>query len=86
MTGFVIESIGGVAAVLTTLAFLPQVIKTWKSKDAKSLSMPMLLMTFLGICLWAFYGVLKGSLPLIVANSITAINAGILIFFKLKYK
>ncbi len=86
MDPFFIELIGSVAAVLTTLAFLPQVFKTWKTKETQSLSLPMLLLTFVGVCLWMTYGLLLQSFPLIVGNIITAINAGILIGFKLKFK
>ena len=81
-----IEGIGLAAALLTTAAFLPQVYKTWKTKDVSSLSLPMLVMFLTGIILWLAYGVLLASPSLIFANSITTISAFLLIYFKVKYR
>ncbi|RZW57300.1 MAG: hypothetical protein EX263_00995, partial [Flavobacteriaceae bacterium] len=67
------EIIGFIAAFLTTAAFLPQVYKTYKSKDVSSLSMPMLLLFFIGIVLWLVYGIQIDSPSMIVANSITVV-------------
>ncbi|HZW62844.1 MAG TPA: SemiSWEET transporter [Flavobacteriaceae bacterium] len=79
------EAIGFTAAILTTAAFLPQVYKTWKTKDVTGLSLPMLLIFFLGIGLWFVYGILKESPSMIFANSITLISSFLLLYFKLKY-
>ena len=81
-----IEIIGLCAAVLTTAAFLPQVYKTWKTKDVSSLSMPMLSMFLTGVVLWLIYGFLLESPALILANSITCISAFLLFYFKIKYQ
>ncbi len=80
-----IEILGLIAAVLTTSAFLPQVYKTWKTKDVSSLSMPMLILFFVGIILWFIYGIYINSLSLIIANGITIGSYVLLIFFKVKY-
>ncbi len=80
-----IEILGLVAAVLTTSAFLPQVYKTWKTKEVSSLSLPMLILFFVGIILWFIYGIYINSLSLIIANGITIGSYALLIFFKLKY-
>ncbi|PQV51614.1 MtN3 and saliva related transmembrane protein [Jejuia pallidilutea] len=80
------EAIGFGAAVLTTIAFLPQVYKTWKTKDVSSLSLPMLILFFIGIVLWLVYGFLKNSPSMIFANAITVISALLLLYFKMKYK
>ncbi|WP_242203920.1 SemiSWEET family sugar transporter [Aestuariivivens insulae] len=79
------EIIGFVAAVLTTAAFLPQVYKTWKTKDVSSLSLPMLLMFFVGIVGWLVYGFLKQSPSMIFANTITIVSSFLLVYFKIKY-
>jgi len=79
------EIIGLIAAVLTTAAFLPQVYKTWKTKDVSSLSFPMLVLFFIGIILWFIYGVLLQSLSMILANSVTIVSAFLLVYFKIKY-
>ena len=80
------EIIGLVAAVLTTISFLPQVFKTYKTKDTSGLSLTMYIVFFIGVVLWSVYGIYINSLSVILANSITAILALYLIFMKLKYK
>lgn len=80
------EIIGLIAGVLTTSAFVPQVYKTWKSKSAESLSLTMYLVFFIGIILWLIYGIHIKSLGMILANTVTAFLALLLIFFKLRYK
>lgn len=80
-----IEIIGFVAAFLTTAAFLPQVYKTWKTKDVSALSLPMLLMFFVGVFIWMVYGFYKNSPSMIMANGITLGSAFLLIYFKIKY-
>ncbi len=78
--------IGLAAATLTTIAFLPQVIKTWKSQSAKDLSFGTFSIFSMGVILWLIYGLLIGDLPIILANTITLILAGTLVFFKLTFK
>tara|TARA_A100001015_G_scaffold276759_1_gene335282 strand:- start:1063 stop:1329 length:267 start_codon:yes stop_codon:yes gene_type:complete len=70
------ELIGFIAAVSTTFAFLPQVIKVWKTKQTKDLSLRMYTIMFIGICLWFVYGLRINSLSIILANIVT----GILVF------
>ncbi len=80
-----VELIGTVAAFFTTLAFVPQVIQTWKSKHARDLSLGMFSMFTTGVVLWLIYGLLIGSWPIIVANTITAALAGTILYFKLRF-
>ena len=80
-----IEIIGFAAAFLTTAAFLPQVHKTWKTKDVSALSLPMLLMFIIGITLWLVYALYINSPSMIIANSITIVSSVFLIYFKIKY-
>jgi MtN3 and saliva related transmembrane protein len=80
-----IELIGFVAAILTTSAFLPQVYKTWKTKDVSGLSLPMLLIFFAGIIAWLVYGIYINSPSMIMANTITLGSSFLLIYFKIKY-
>lgn len=77
--------IGLIAGSLTTVSFLPQVIKTWRSKSAKDISLSMFLSFCIGVLLWIIYGLLLGELPIIIANFITLILAGTILFFKFKY-
>ncbi|WP_370478072.1 SemiSWEET family sugar transporter [Tamlana flava] len=62
---------------------MPQVYKTWKTKDVSALSLPMLLMFFVGVFTWLIYGFLKNSPSIIFANSITIVSAFLLIYFKI---
>ena len=80
-----IETIGFIAAILTTTAFLPQVYKSWKTKDVSGLSLPMLLIFFIGVSTWFVYGFLKESPSMVFANGITIISSFLLLYFKLKY-
>ncbi len=80
-----IEVVGSVAATFTTLAFVPQVIQTWKSKHARDLSLGMFSMFTTGVVLWLIYGLLIGSWPIIIANTITAMLAGTILYFKLRF-
>ena len=75
------EIIGFIAAVCTTFAFLPQVIKVWKTKQTKDLSLRMYTIMFIGICLWFVYGLRINSLSIIFANIVT----GVLVFTILVY-
>ena len=78
------ESIGIIAAILTTSAFIPQVYKIYKEKKAQGVSLSMYLIMFVGVLLWLVYGILIGSIAIIVANSVTAILQLFVIIFKLK--
>jgi MtN3 and saliva related transmembrane protein len=81
-----ITILGLVAGACTTIAFLPQVIKTWKSKSAKDLSLGMFVFFCLGVTLWLAYGIILSDTPIIVANSATLILSSLILYFKLKYK
>ncbi len=80
------EFLGLVAAVLTTTAFLPQVYKTWRTKSTDSLSLSMLLIFETGVLCWLVYGILINSIPIILANFVTAISGFVLLYFKYRYK
>jgi len=82
----VYEIIGLIAAVLTTTAYVPQAYKTWKTKSAGNLSLTMYITMFIGIILWLIYGIHLNSLPMILANSVTAVLALMILIFKVKYK
>lgn len=82
----IVKVIGLVAGFCTTIAFLPQVIKTWRSRSAKDISLGMFLFFVLGVMLWLVYGVLVNDLPIILANGITLILAGCILVFKVTFK
>lgn len=78
--------IGSIAAILTTFAFLPQVIKVIKTKDTESIALGMYLMQVLGIALWLAHGLVIQDLPLILANSVSFILSGTILVYKIRYK
>tara|TARA_S200000501_G_C20747936_1_gene710334 strand:- start:66 stop:326 length:261 start_codon:yes stop_codon:yes gene_type:complete len=78
------EIIGLIAAFLTTSAFIPQVYKIYHEKNADGISLTMYIILFIGVILWLIYGVLIGSLSIIIANGITALLQLSIILFKLK--
>lgn len=79
-------TLGLVAGILTTIAYLPQLIKTWKSKSADDLSWTMLIVLCTGIILWLVYGFYIQDIPIIAANIVTFIFASIILVLKIKYK
>ena len=84
MIEFNYEIIGLIAATLTTGAFIPQVYKVYKEKNAAGISLTMYLILFAGVSLWFLYGFLIGSISVILANGITLILMAIIIYYKLK--
>jgi MtN3 and saliva related transmembrane protein len=63
--------LGLAAACCTTLAFVPQVMKAWKSRSTADISLGMFLIMCVGIMLWLVYGGIGGDVPLIIANVVT---------------
>ncbi len=81
-----IQLLGITAGFCTTIAFLPQVIKTWKSRSAKDLSLGMFSFFCFGVLLWLVYGICQRDIPVIGANFVTLMLASTLLFFKLRFK
>jgi MtN3 and saliva related transmembrane protein len=76
---------GYAAAACTTSAYIPQVLRVWRTRSTKDISLKMFLVLVTGLALWLTYGIWKGETPLIVANGITLLLASIILFFKLKH-
>jgi MtN3 and saliva related transmembrane protein len=76
-----IEALGFVAGALTTFAFAPQLLQTWKT-GGKDLSWSMLSMFGLGVSLWIVYGVLLEMMPIIVANGLTIVQIAAIVLIK----
>lgn len=81
-----IDAIGFIAGMLTTVSFLPQVVKTWKTRSARDISIWMFLLLAVGIALWIIYGVLTEALPVILANSATLVLIFIIVALKIAYE
>lgn len=78
------ETIGLVAAALTTFAFLPQVLQTWRSRSTEGLNLAMLAVLATGLALWLLYGFGLGQLPVILANGATLLLVAVLLALKLR--
>jgi len=81
-----VDSVGYLAAFLTTIAFVPQAWMTWKNKHARGVSLGMYIIFTLGIALWLVYGILIQVWPMIIANTITLLLASFILVMKIMYK
>lgn len=81
-----VDILGYGACAVTALTFLPQVIKTWKEKSAKNVSLLMFIIAFVNEVMWIAYGILRSDMVIIVTNVIMITMCSIMISLKLKYK
>ena len=86
MINFIIKYIGFFAAFCTTIAFLPQAIKVYKSRSTKDISLYMFLIFTLGVLSWLIYGIIINDLPIILANAVTLVLSFFILLYKLKFK
>ena len=77
--------LGLLAAFCTTLAFLPQAVKTLKTRHTRDLSLPMYALFVGGVSLWVAYGLILGDAPLIIGNTVTLVFAGIVLVLKIRH-
>jgi len=84
MTGMT-DAIGYLAGALTTIAFVPQALKMYTSKSGKDVSARMLMIFSAGVVLWLIYGIMIGSLPVILSNVVTLILSATIIALKIRY-
>jgi MtN3 and saliva related transmembrane protein len=80
------DIIGSLAAVLTTVSFIPQAWQTFKTKDVSGISLGMYTVLTIGIAHWAVYGWLLSAWPVIIANGITLALALAILLMKLRYR
>jgi MtN3 and saliva related transmembrane protein len=80
-----ITLVGTIAGFCTTVSFLPQVMKIHRTKSVHDLSLLMFIIFAIGVVSWLVYGFLTGSMPIIVANFITLIFCGYILFMRTKY-
>lgn len=81
-----IEMVGHLGSILSSITFIPQVYKTWKSKSAGDLSMLMMGIVFTSTIVWLIYGIGLDLWPVIICNGIICALSLLLIFFKLSFK
>ena len=80
-----INSIGLIAGLLTTMAFIPQVWKIYRTKSGKDISARMFSLFSAGVVLWLIYGILLESMPLILSNAVTLVLSLTIIALKVRY-
>ncbi|MEP7254233.1 MAG: SemiSWEET transporter [Ferruginibacter sp.] len=80
------QILGLLAGTITSITFLPQVIRIWKTKSAKDLSLIMMLLLIAGTLSWLAYGLLIKDVAIIYTNSMVLTMSLVMMFFKLKYK
>lgn len=77
--------VGFIAGILTTVAFVPQILRVWRTRSAEDISLGMYTLFTLGVVLWLIYGILIYSWPIIFANCVTLLLAGAVLIMKLKF-
>ena len=77
--------LGYIAATLTTVAFVPQVIRTLRTRDTRSLSLGMYGIFTVGVGFWLAYGLVLGSWPMVLANAVTLTLAALILVLKLRH-
>jgi MtN3 and saliva related transmembrane protein len=81
-----IELTGHIGSILSSITFIPQVFKVYKTKSAKDLSLTMMLIVLSSTIIWLIYGIGKELLPVIICNAIICLLSVLLIYFKFSYK
>lgn len=81
-----VDLLGYAACFVTALTFLPQVIKTWKEKSAKNVSLMMFVIAFINEVMWIAYGALRPDMVIVITNVIMITMCSVMISLKLKYK
>lgn len=80
------DLIGAAAAILTTVSFVPQALKTFRTRDVSGISLGMYSLFTIGVALWLVYGLMLGDAPIVVANAITLALALAVLVMKLRYR
>jgi MtN3 and saliva related transmembrane protein len=81
-----LDLLGLVATCFTTSSFVPQVWRTWKTRDVSGISLPTYAIITVGLALWLLYGLLKNDLPLIVANAMMVVLTGAITVMKVRFE
>lgn len=80
-----LTALGLLAAVLTTAANIPQVIKCWRTREADDISLAMIVTLGSGLALWTVYGALRGDLVVVIGNAVAFLIACALLALKLRF-
>ncbi len=79
-----VTAVGLLAGTLTTIAYVPQVVKSWRTGSTSDVSLTMFAIMVSGVTLWLIYGALVGDIPIICANGVTLLLAGTVLVLKIK--
>ncbi len=77
-------NLANIASVLTTFSFFPQAFKTIRTRDTRSISLPMYSMFFIGVVLWMIYGYQTDNKAIFIGNIITSLLSGIILSYKIR--
>lgn len=80
-----IQLLGMAAGSISAITFLPQVIKTWKTKKADDISLLMFTFATVSVIMWLVYGIILRDIPIIYTNSLVLICSLIMLYFKFRY-
>ena len=86
MPPFAIDSVGLLAAAITTLCWIPQTVRILRTRDTRAISLPTQIAFTFGVALWLAYGILSGTLPVIVSNAVALPLVGAILVLKLIFK
>ena len=81
-----LDLLGLVATCFTTSSFVPQVSRTWKTRDVSGISLPTYVIITIGLALWLVYGWLRGDMPLMAANAVMVVLTGAITVMKLRFE
>jgi MtN3 and saliva related transmembrane protein len=81
-----VDALGLVAGCLTTAAFVPQVVRVWRTRSTRDISFAMFLLLTVGIGMWLIYGLFIESRPVVLANGVTLVLAMAILAAKIRYK
>jgi len=85
LPSWTVNLIGSVAAFCTTISFVPQLIRVYRLKSAREISLIMFLIFSLGLFLWLLYGIFIRSIPVILSNSVTLVLSLAILVLKIRY-
>jgi MtN3 and saliva related transmembrane protein len=86
MSAAYVEIVGGVSGLLTTIAFFPQALKVYKTRDTSSISLIMFVILNIGLAGWVYYGILMQQIPVIIPNIVTLMLASYILIIKILEK
>jgi MtN3 and saliva related transmembrane protein len=79
-----VDAVGVAAALCSMSSFAPQIVKIWRERDASAVSLRTYAVTVTGFALWTLYGVLLGSWPVTVSNTVCLLMAGTVLIMKIR--